>query len=118
MTRVYAERERDTVRLECRGHAGYAESGKDVVCAAISAICQTLYLWCRNAEGVSITRECIEPGRFLLEAHGPCVEPWRAAVLGLMSLTQGYPAYIRVDMRGLDLCSKPQTRQSDKGANT
>lgn len=117
MTRVYAEQDGDTVRLECRGHAGYAESGKDVVCAAISAISQTLYLWCRNAEGVRIKRERMEPGRFVLEACGPCAEPWRAAVLGLMSLAQGYPAYIRVDTRGFDLCSKPQTRQSDKGAN-
>lgn len=118
MTRVYAEQDGDTIRLECRGHAGYAESGKDVVCAAISAICQTLYLWCRNAEGVAITREHMEPGRFVLEARGPCWEPWRAAVLGLISLAQGYPANLRVDTRGLDLCSKPQTRQSDKGADT
>ena len=118
MTRVYASRRGERFRLECRGHAGYAESGKDVVCAAISAICQTLYLWCRNAEAVAITRECMEPGRFVLEARGPCAEPWRATVLGLMSLAQGYPAYIRVDTRGFDLCSKPQTRQSDKGADT
>ena len=111
MTRVYANRRGDRFRLECRGHARYAESGKDVVCAAVSAICQTLYLWCRNTEGVTVEDETVEPGMFVLTAKGPCDEPWKAAVLGLMSLEAGYPAYIRVDARAFDLCSKPQTRQ-------
>lgn len=111
MTHVYASCRGDRFRLECRGHAGYAESGKDVVCAAVSAICQTLYLWCRNTGGVEIEKEAIEPGAFLLAASGPCGEPWKAAVLGLMSLEAGYPAHIRVDAREFDLCSMPQTRQ-------
>lgn len=111
MTRVYASRQGDRFRLECRGHAGYAESGKDVVCAAVSAICQTLYLWCKNTDGVTIEDEAMKPGEFMLTARGPCGEPWKAAVLGLMSLEAGYPAHIRVDARKFDLCSKPQARQ-------
>lgn len=111
MTRVYASRQGDRFRLECRGHAGYAESGKDVVCAAVSAICQTLYLWCRNTEDVTVEDETMGPGVFMLTARGPCGEPWKAAVLGLMSLEAGYPDYVRVEPWQLDLCSKPQTRQ-------
>ncbi len=111
MTHVYASRQGDRFRLECRGHAGYAESGKDVVCAAVSAVCQTLYLWCRNTEGVTIEDEAMGPGAFMLTARGPCNEPWKAAVLGLMSLEAGYPDYIRADARQFDLCSKPQVRQ-------
>lgn len=111
MTHAYASHNGDRFRLECRGHAGYAESGKDVVCAAVSAICQTLYLWCRNTEGVTIEDEAMGPGVFMLTARGPCNEPWKAAVLGLMSLEAGYPAYIRVDTRQFDLCSMPQARQ-------
>lgn len=111
MTRVYASQQGDRFRLECRGHAGYAESGKDVVCAAVSAICQTLYLWCKNTGGVTVEDETMGPGVFMLTARGPCGEPWKAVVLGLMSLEAGYPAHIRVDARKFDLCSKPQTRQ-------
>ena len=118
MTRVVASQKGDCYRLECRGHAGYAESGKDLVCAAISAICQTLDLWCRNTDGVTVTETVAEPGIFRLAAHGPCGEPWRAAVLGLMSLEQGYPHHIRVDARSFDLCSKPQSGKNDKGAST
>ena len=111
MTHVYIGRQGDRFCLECLGHAGYAESGKDVVCAAVSAICQTLYLWCKNTGGVTVEDETMGPGVFMLTARGPCEEPWKAAVLGLMSLEAGYPAHIRVDARKFDLCSKPQTRQ-------
>lgn len=111
MTHVYIGRHGDRFCLECLGHAGYAESGKDVVCAAVSAICQTLYLWCKNTDGVMVEDETMKPGMFMLTARGPCGEPWKAAVLGLMSLEAGYPAHIRVDARKFDLCSKPQTRQ-------
>ena len=111
MTRVYASHKGDRFRMECRGHAGYAESGKEVVCAAVSAICQTLYLWCRNTEGVTVEHETVKPGVFLLTASGACDEPWKAAVLGLISLEAGYPAHVQVDVREFDLCSKPQTRQ-------
>lgn len=111
MTRVYVSRQGDRFRLECRGHADYAESGKDVVCAAVSAICQTLYIWCKNTGGVTVEDETMGSGVFMLTARGPCGEPWKAAVLGLMSLEAGYPAHIRVDARKFDLCSKLQTRQ-------
>ena len=118
MTRVYTGHQGDLFCLECLGHAGYAESGKDVVCAAVSAICQTLYLWCKNTEGVTVENEAMKPGMFMLMARGPCEEPWKAAILGLMSLEAGYPAYIRVESRQLDLCSKPQRGKTDKGADT
>lgn len=111
MTHVYIGRHGDRFCLECLGHAGYAESGKDVVCAAVSAICQTLYLWCKNTEGVTVEDETMKPGMFMLTARGPCVEPWKAAALGLVSLETGYPDYVRVEPWQLDLCSKPQTRQ-------
>lgn len=118
MTRVYTGHQGDLFCLECLGHAGYAESGKDVVCAAVSAICQTLYLWCKNTEGVTVENETMKPGMFMLMAKGPCEDPWKAAVLGLMSLEAGYPNYVRVEPRQLDLCSKPQCGKTDKGADT
>lgn len=91
MTRVYASRQGDRFRLECRGHADYAESGKDVVCAAVSAICQTLYLWCKNTGGVTVEDETMGPGVFMLTARGPCGELWKAAVLGADEFRGGIP---------------------------
>ena len=40
MTKIVINREKGT--LEAYGHAMYAECGKDVVCAAVSALCQTV----------------------------------------------------------------------------
>ena len=97
MTRATVSRDGTRFRLECRGHAGFAASGKDVVCAAVSAICQTLLLWCRNTDTAAVRRAEMEPGHFLLEAEGEdCAEPWKAAALGLMSLQQGYPGHVQV----------------------
>ena len=42
MTRVEITYLNDGCMLECRGHAGYAEKGRDVVCAGVSALCIAL----------------------------------------------------------------------------
>lgn len=36
------------VGFECKNHSGYAESGKDIVCAGISSITQTAVLGLQN----------------------------------------------------------------------
>lgn len=38
----------DIVGFECKNHSGYAESGKDIVCAGISSITQTAVLGLEN----------------------------------------------------------------------
>lgn len=38
------ELSRNRLRLEMEGHAGYAESGRDIVCAAASSLVSTLML--------------------------------------------------------------------------
>ena len=40
MTRItiYRNENRDVERFSCTGHAGYAESGMDIVCASISVL--------------------------------------------------------------------------------
>lgn len=39
MTRVTIQRAGETVTgFECKGHSGYAEEGRDIVCAAVSAL--------------------------------------------------------------------------------
>lgn len=46
MTTVYVQRDEDGVRgLKVSGHAGYAKSGSDIVCAAASVLITT----CANA---------------------------------------------------------------------
>ncbi len=50
MTRVVFERRENTFFLVCTGHAGYAERGKDIVCAGISALCGALEIALDNLQ--------------------------------------------------------------------
>lgn len=40
--RVERDAERFTKEIEIKGHAGYGEKGKDIVCAAVSILAQSL----------------------------------------------------------------------------
>ena len=53
-------------RIEISGHAGYAEPGKDIVCAAVTALTQTLIQSIENLTDDKI--ECrISPGKVEVE---------------------------------------------------
>lgn len=42
MTHIELSNESNEWSIECKGHAGYASVGNDIVCAAISTLTQTL----------------------------------------------------------------------------
>lgn len=48
--------------IEVRGHAHYAEPGKDIVCAAVSALVQTLIQAVENLTADKITYD-MQPGK-------------------------------------------------------
>lgn len=96
MTRVTFRRRGKMLTLRCDGHAEYGETGKDIVCSGISAICQTLALWCRNADGVELLAHIQEPGKFRLTAACRDEEPWKAAAMGLLGIEKRYPDNLTV----------------------
>lgn len=71
--------ERETGALRCTGHAGYAEPGKDIVCAAASGILYTL----------------------LANIPGECVEVWEPGNLAVRCDTASVRAAVRFCLRGL-----------------
>ena len=42
MIEIIAYRPTDRVRIEIKGHAGYAEHGRDIICSAVSILYYTL----------------------------------------------------------------------------
>ena len=50
MTQVRYDRVGNSFLLACQGHAGYAEKGKDIVCAGISALCGALEIALDNLQ--------------------------------------------------------------------
>lgn len=49
MVNVNFEQTKDGISIHCRGHAGYADYGKDIVCAGISALCIALEIALRKS---------------------------------------------------------------------
>ena len=83
------------ISLEIIGHAGYAEKGKDIVCAAITALACTLERCIDKArEGSCEWKE----GETCFTAEGtknlrPCFE---TVVTGLQLMAEEFPDYVTI----------------------
>jgi uncharacterized protein YsxB (DUF464 family) len=83
-----------------QGHAGWADSGDDVVCAAISALLQGAWLGLAAQAGIEVTAERAD-GR--LELSWPVSERERSdvnaivetAALAVRQIAEQYPSHVR-----------------------
>ncbi len=100
-------------RLE--GHSGYAEKGRDIVCAAASAVAQTAVLGLEHTPGISVEKSIREA---FLECRVLSAQPGEARVRhdaitqtmlkGLLSLEAGHKDYIKIeicDIEEVSTCS-------------
>ena len=98
---VTRDKERRIRRITLSGHSGYAVSGEDVVCAAVSAIAQTALLglmhYCDEVEydrddkrgylSVVVPEKSDEVGQGIVET----------AVIGLKDIASGYGTFVKVE---------------------
>ena len=54
------------VGFECKDHSGYAESGKDIVCAGVSSITQTAILGLQNIAKVKCNVKIDQKSGYLM----------------------------------------------------
>lgn len=87
------------IGFECKGHAGYAEAGSDIVCAAVS----TLAITCVNAlESVAGIKPEAEMKDGLMRASLPENAGHDAQVIfgvlhqGLRDIADEYPRYLQL----------------------
>lgn len=81
------------------GHAGYAETGKDIVCAGVTALTQTLI---RSME--NLTRDVIEyeisPGRADIH-YGNLSEEGKILMdsffIGVCLIANEFPGYVQIE---------------------
>lgn len=88
----------DNYGITVDGHAGYAESGKDIVCAAVSAITQTLVVSLDNFTSDRIThvehdghiridyKDLSERGKLLVDSF----------FIGICGVANAYPEYLAI----------------------
>lgn len=91
------------VAVEAKGHTGYAPSGRDIVCAAVSAIIQTALLALDKVahaqtekterEGYLRYKVTSRDGK-TLEASDIILQ---AMKVGLQDISSGYPSYIKLE---------------------
>lgn len=85
-------------RIEISGHAGYAEPGKDIVCAGVTALTQTLIQSIEDLTDDEIEYR-ISPGRVDIN-HGNLSEKSKTLVdsffIGICLIVDEFPEYVRV----------------------
>lgn len=84
-------------RIKISGHAGYAEPGKDIVCAAVTALTQTLIQSIENLTDDKI--ECrISPGKVEVE-YGNLSEKSKTLVdsffIGICLIAEEFPEHVK-----------------------
>lgn len=92
--------EHDFFYLKVDGHAGYAEKGGDIVCAAISALACTLSA--RVMDTTTTSNYDVyadkEHGRMLISASGKeAMEAFRTILTGLKDVAYAYPEYVSIE---------------------
>lgn len=90
MTKIEYNQKENQFSLLAKGHAGFADSGNDIVCAAISTLTQTLvYHLIDNSKNYSYT---IKPGELWVYAEGEKeVEASKVILTGLQVLQENFP---------------------------
>ncbi|MDY2872955.1 MAG: ribosomal-processing cysteine protease Prp [Eubacteriales bacterium] len=109
MITVTFERKEDRViSFTAEGHAGYAEAGSDIVCAAVSAILITAANGVVSVLGIDApVRQNDEIGFLQLDLPDDLTEEQRrdaslvlaVAQQGLQSVSEQYPGCVRVKCR-------------------
>jgi len=92
-------------RFFITGHAGYAQEGSDIVCAAVSMLAQTIALALQHLLKVPITlkldkgnMDCALPVDYIGQHDVQLL--LEAMELGLRNIEQGYKEYIKVFEKG------------------
>lgn len=119
MIRVYYAEGGGSYELTIEGHAGYAEHGKDIVCAACSGITYALLAFLEHFsdEVVDVRGLIVESGRFHINCRGAdnIATAFHMALLGLRKISSRYPAYVTIQYSGQAGGSREQTARKEHG---
>ena len=96
--------EEDTHSLVVSGHAGYADKGRDIVCAGASALVQALIGWIENCpcevECISVDHNI---GEVIISCRGgeDVAAVFTMTAIGLEQIANTYPDYVEINMIGI-----------------
>lgn len=105
-------------KITIQGHAHYAPPGKDIVCAAISALTQSFIASIEELTEEQIKYD-ISPGRadIYIENPGEAAKLLIGSFLiGCKMIADEYPKYVRIENKGNGLghlCNEPGQRKEE-----
>lgn len=95
--------------FKIQGHSGYAESGQDIVCAAVSAITQTAVMGLAEVAHISVNYHQRKGwSRCKLPAHLPAKKREAASMIldtmliGLKSIEDQYGSFISIQEKEVE----------------
>ena len=88
-------KENDTLRLCVSGHADYAESGGDIVCAGVSGIVYALIGYLANS-GIYLKINSLRSGCADIECSQRGEEALKQTCIGLIQIQVTYPGCVSV----------------------
>lgn len=102
MTDVEIENKTNLYGIKCTGHSGYAEAGKDIVCAGISTLTQSFVMAVEtysDTEDIEIKINEYEDGYMHILYYDPegILKPaFEMAKLGLEAISDAYPNNVNI----------------------
>lgn len=90
--------------FEIKGHSGYAEEGRDLVCAAVSAVSQTALLGLLKVCGINVNYEVRDGYLKAVLPEGISEDKRQKAEVilltmreGLKDIADGYPRFVKLE---------------------
>lgn len=101
--KIYRNDDQQIVKYVVEGHSEFAKRGKDIVCAAVSAVAQTAALGLVRIAGIQVGYEigeayfeCVLPEDIGEEARKKADVILETMVLGIKEFDEQYGQYIRI----------------------
>ena len=106
---VYRDNFDNITGFRLSGHAGYASSGEDIVCAAVSAIVQTAVIGLTDVIGIVPQYDqqkgnvvCIIPNDLNMQTKEKTSVVLKTMLKGLRSIELQYSSYISINEMEVD----------------
>lgn len=93
MIEAILQKRQDTYEVQVVGHAGYDETGKDIVCAAVSILVQSFETYCEETSGIRIMDKTLQPGiaMYFVTGDKTLIEPaYNMLKIGIEMLSENF----------------------------
>jgi len=103
MTNITINRNNDLIQIVSSGHAGYSDSGSDIVCSAISFMIYSWIEYCMrkaNERRIKIVRQELISGNVnivISDIDNSTLEALKMLVCGFELLQNTYPENVRLN---------------------